>query len=79
MHTQISSLSVAKATTSPMVEDSTFTPFNFTFSSNVVPALQIASSSTYVPSRHSPFRVKSKVEIKVFEGRMDAESLETWI
>ena len=62
-----------------MVEDSTFTPFNFTFPSNVVPPPQITSSSTHIPSIQSPFKVESKVRIKVFEGRMDVESLETWI
>ena len=79
MQTQLSSFSVAKATNSPTVENSTFTPFNFTFPSNVVPAPQIASSSAHIPSEQSPFRVESKVEIKVFEGRMDVESLDTWI
>ena len=79
MQTQLSALSVAKATNSPMVEDSTFTPFNFTFPSNVVPPPQLTSSSTHIPSAQSPFRVESKVEIKVFKGRMDVESLETWI
>ena len=80
MQTQLSALSVAQATASPKVEDSTFTPFNFTFPSNVVPpAPHISSSSTPIPSAQSPFRVESKVEIKVFEGRMDVESLETWI
>ena len=39
----------------------------------------MASSSTHVPSIQSLFRVESKVEIKVFEGRMDTKSLETWI
>ena len=70
---------MAKDTNSPTVEDSTFTPFNFTFPSNVVPPPQLASFSTQIPSAQSPFRVESKVEIKVFKGRMDAESLETWI
>ena len=79
MQTQLSTLSVAKAINYTMVEDSTFTPFNFTFSSNVIPPPQLASSSTHIPSAQSPFRVELKVEIKVFEGRMDAESLETWI
>ena len=79
MQTQISSLSVAKAKTSLVVEDSTFSPFNFTFPSNVVPTPQIVSSSTHIPSAQSPFRVELKVEIKLFEGRMDVESLETWI
>ena len=73
MQTQISTLGVEKATNSPLVEDSTPTPFNLYFPlHNVVPAPQIASSSTHVPSAHSPFRVESKVEIKVFEGRVDA-------
>ena len=70
---------MAKATTYLVVEDSTFTPFNFIFPSNVVPTPQITSSSTHIPSAQSPFRVDSKVDIKVFKGIMDEESLETWI
>ena len=50
MQTQILALSMEKAITSPLVEDSTPTPFNFNFPShNVVPP-QIRSSSTQVPS-----------------------------
>jgi len=79
IQTQLLALSVAKAINSPTVEDPTFIPFNFTFPSNVIPAPQIASSSTHIPLAQSPFRVESKVEIKVFKGRMDVESLETWI
>jgi len=79
MQTQISSLIMARPINYPLVEDSSPTPFNYNFPShNVVPP-QIGSSSTQVPTSQSPFQVESKVEIKVFEGRMDTEYLETWI
>ena len=73
-------MTVEKDINSPLVEDSTPTPFNLYFPLHIIVlAPQMAYSSTHIPSAQSPFRVDSKVEIKVFEGRMDEEYLETWI
>lgn len=52
-------------------------PFNVLFPSHQPPP--ILPSSSQGPIAQNPFRVESKVDIKVFDGRMDAKSLETWI
>ena len=66
------------ATLSSRVQQSPSTPpphipFSTTHSPHILP------TSSQHATVHRPFRVESKVDIKVFDGRMDAESLETWI
>ena len=78
MQMKLGTLSASMATLSSGVQESPSTPpphisFPITHSPHILPT---SSQHAIV---HNPFRVELKVDIKVFDGRMDAESLETWI
>ena len=78
MQMQLGTLSASMATLSSRVQQSPSTPPpHIPFPTTHSP--YILSSSSQHATVHNPFRVESKVDIKVFDGRMDVESLETWI
>eukprot|EP01018_Ginkgo_biloba_P008389 Gb_25792 [translate_table: standard] len=78
MQMQLNTSSASMAFVSTLVQQAPTTP-----SSNILfPTTQpppIFPTSSYIPIAQNPFWVESKVDIKVFDGRMDVESLDTWI
>ena len=78
MQMHLGTLSASMATLSSGVQQSPSTPPpHISFPTTHSPHIQPTSSQHSIVQ--NPFRVELKVDIKVFDGRMDAESLETWI
>ena len=78
MQMQLDTLSSFMAYVSTLVQQAPTTPpSNVLFPINQPPPILLTSS--HITITQNPFWVESKVDIKVFDGRMDVESLDTWI
>eukprot|EP01018_Ginkgo_biloba_P017974 Gb_10801 [translate_table: standard] len=76
MQMQLNTLSASMDSVSTLLQQAPTTPpSNILFPTTQPPP--IFPTSSQIPTAKNPFWVESKVDIKVFDGRMDVESLET--